>query len=593
VPFGGEPINLNRMYEWIASNSGSCTLVNSYGPTECSDVSTFHTLIHPAGLKNKEIPIGRAINNVKLYVLGDNFAVLPIGAVGELYIGGAGLARGYLNRSELTKACFIDNPFATVDDIAKGYTRLYKTGDLVRYLPNGNADGNLEYLGRNDSQVKIRGYRIELGEIETVLSSLDSVKQAVVIDREREGNKYLAAYVLSTNEQTLETESLIDSLTQVLPEYMVPATFTVIDAIPLTLNGKLDRRALPEPEWVSVDNYTAPRNALETLLCGILQSVLGLEQVGVHDNFFRSGGDSILSIKLVAAIRYELDVDIPLSTFFSLPKIALLCNWLTKESGKDDLLKILTPESSAQQKLFMIHPASAGSEVYVPLALALSDTFNCIGIDNYNHSSKVNISSLQKVASMYVDLILAHTSMDESIHLLGWSLGGQLALEMAYLLESRGAKNIKVFLLDSIMNSEPLNGLKRQLDMSSSLLKIREMLYGMGVTDKNHIEKVLQVYPLEVAMGQCEQSGRLEYTEVILFKAGLIEGNIEEYDEVLCHMSQFVVELPDNNVAKWLDKPMTVTLIKDKHHSNIIESIEEIRMGILECFALDEAIELI
>jgi amino acid adenylation domain-containing protein len=384
----------------LTSFGQHCQVFNAYGPTEITVCATANEYQTGDSANN----IGTGVNNTQLYVLDERLALMPLGASGELYIGGAGLARGYLNRPELTKACFIDNLFATEDDIKKGYTRLYKTGDLVRYL----ADGNLEYLGRNDSQVKIRGYRIELGEIETALSSLDSVKQAVVIDREREGNKYLAAYIVlhgqSVNEQAangqaldnekaLDTDRLIASLTQALPEFMVPATFTIIDAIPLTINGKLDRRALPEPAWVSVDNYTAPRNALETQLCEIWQSVLGLERVGIHDNFFRSGGDSITAMKLVAVIRRELSVDIPLSTFFSRPQIALCCDWLTKGTCQYDLLKILTPESSAKQMLFMIHPASAGCEVYVPLASTLSTEFNCIGIDNYNYHSGIQVSS--------------------------------------------------------------------------------------------------------------------------------------------------------------------------------------------------------
>ncbi|NRD72647.1 amino acid adenylation domain-containing protein [Shewanella sp. VB17] len=595
---GGEALTAALIRQLLAQDNRPEKLLNGYGPTE----STTFTTTYDCESFGESVPIGKPMNTRKVYVLDCNRQLVPMGAVGELYIGGAGLARGYLNRPDLTQACFIDNPFATEADIAKGYTRLYKTGDLMRYLP----DGCLEYLGRNDNQVKIRGYRIELGEIETALSSLDSVKQAVVIDREREGNKYLAAYIVSNeqvlneqavdgqsrNQQALETDSLIASLTQALPEYMVPATFTVIDAIPLTINGKLDRRALPEPAWVSVDNYTAPRNAFETQLCEIWQSVLGLEQVGIHDNFFRSGGDSISAIKLVSAIRRELNVDIPLSTLFSLPKIALLCDWLTKGAGKEDLLKMLTPESTVKRKIFMIHPANAGSEVYVPLALSLADEFNCIGIDNYNHHSEINISSLNQMAAMYIDLILDHTSIAEPIYLLGWSLGGQLALEMAYLLESRGAKDIKVFLLDSVMNSEPLHRLKKQMDMPSMVLKMREVLHEEGEVDSDYIEKVLQVYPLEIAMAQCEQSGRLEYAEVTLFKAGLTDCRMGD-DVISNNMSRFVVELPDNNVTQWVEKPLTVRLMNNRHHGNIIESVGEIRMEIMKCLLLDEAIELI
>ena len=226
------------------------------------------------------------------------------------------------------------------------------------------------------------------------------------------------------------------------------------------------------------------------------------------------------------------------------------------------------------------------------LALALADEFNCIGIDNYNHSSKAKISSLKQMAVMYVDLILAHTSISESIHLLGWSLGGQLALEISYLLESRGAKDIKVFLLDSIMNSESIRRLRKQFDMSSSLLKMRGVLYAGGITDKNHIERILLAFPFEIEMAQCEQSGKLHYAEVTLFKAGLVDESIDKDDDVSCQMSLLTSQLPDNNVTRWVDKPITVTLINDKNHLNIIESIEEIKMGILNSMVLDDLVTL-
>ncbi|NRD71665.1 amino acid adenylation domain-containing protein [Shewanella sp. VB17] len=275
---GGEALTPDLIRQLLAQESRPEKVLNGYGPTESTTFTTTYDCDHFGG----SVPIGKPINTRKVYVLDSDRKLSPLGVSGELYIGGAGLARGYLNCPDLTAASFIKNPFATAEDIEKGYTRLYKTGDLVRYL----ADGHLEYLGRNDSQVKIRGYRIELGEIETALSLLDSVKQAVVIDRERDGAKYLAAYVMLTKGHVLDIDSVMASLAQSLPEYMVPATFTDIDAVPLTINGKLDRRALPEPTWVNRDNYTAPRNELETRLCEIWQSVLGLERVGIHDNFF-------------------------------------------------------------------------------------------------------------------------------------------------------------------------------------------------------------------------------------------------------------------------------------------------------------------
>ena len=218
------------------------------------------------------------------------------GHVGSGYIGGAGLARGYLNRSELTKERFIVNPFATEKDIERAHTRLYKTGDLVRWLQNGD----LEYIGRNDFQVKIRGFRIELGEIENCLSSYSDIKQVSVIVKERingaNNDKYIVAYYVSS--ESISEDLLITHLNQAVPDYMIPSVFVQLRAMPLTINGKLDRKALPEPTFMSKKQYMPPRNEIESSLCNIWESMLGIEMLGIDDDFFRIGGDSILSIKL-------------------------------------------------------------------------------------------------------------------------------------------------------------------------------------------------------------------------------------------------------------------------------------------------------
>ncbi|WP_188047588.1 non-ribosomal peptide synthetase [Vibrio vulnificus] len=265
-----------------------------YGPTE----ATIQSATCRFDETEAAVRIGSAVSNTQLFVLGEQQQLLPIGVPGELYIAGAGVARGYLNRPGLTAERFIANPYATKTDKTNGFDRLYRTGDLVRFLP----DGNLEYLGRNDCQVKIRGFRIELGEIESALTALDWVQQALVIDCEHDGNKFLAAYLVTSHGQTFDTDVVRSSLSTALPDYMVPATFTMLEAIPLTSNGKVDRRALPEPELVAQVEYVAPQDELEVLLCRIWMEVLGLELVGVTDNFFRIGGDSIQSVKVVSRL---------------------------------------------------------------------------------------------------------------------------------------------------------------------------------------------------------------------------------------------------------------------------------------------------
>ncbi|WP_445365633.1 amino acid adenylation domain-containing protein [Microbulbifer sp. ANSA001] len=288
---------------------------NEYGPTEATVCVTQQKIEKP-----DQINIGKPIDNVRLYVLNEYGHYSPVGVIGELYIGGACLARGYLNRETLTQQRFIPNYFATQEDLDKGYDRLYRTGDLVRWLP----DGSLEYFGRNDSQIKIRGYRIETSEIENTLCTHPEIKQAVVIKRELKGNQVLAAYLVSTHDVVLDCDAIKSFLQSSLPNYMVPDSYNLIDVIPLNINGKFDPNLLPEPELVTQHNYEAPRNELERHLCTVWQEVLKLDKVGIEDNFFRIGGNSINAVKLTAVSRKLSGIDIPLRLLLEHSTIARL-----------------------------------------------------------------------------------------------------------------------------------------------------------------------------------------------------------------------------------------------------------------------------
>ncbi|MFB2982742.1 amino acid adenylation domain-containing protein, partial [Microseira sp. BLCC-F43] len=275
VLIGGEP--LDKATWKLLANTAQISFYNVYGPTECTvNASVCHVQTAPA-----QPTIGRPLANVQIYILDSHLQPVPIGVPGELHIGGAGLARGYLNRPELTGEKFINHPFSQEPG-----ARLYKTGDLARYLP----DGNIEFLGRIDYQVKVRGYRIELGEIERVLEQHPSVRQAVVLAREDEaGDKRLVAYIVAKQEQPSPADELRGFLKQKLPEYMVPNAFVFLDALPLTPNGKLDRRALPAPDQTrpeSEANFVVPRDDLELQLTLIWEKVLGIQPIGVMDNFF-------------------------------------------------------------------------------------------------------------------------------------------------------------------------------------------------------------------------------------------------------------------------------------------------------------------
>ena len=298
----------------------SLKLNNLYGPTEASIDVSFYDCVGLAKSDLASVPIGKSIDNIQLYILNKNLKPCPIGAPGELYIGGAGLARGYLNQEELTKERFITNPFAQELSLSK-LDRIYKTGDLVRWL----SDGNIEYLGRTDFQVKVRGFRIELGEIENVLAKHKNISQVSVIDKEKEGQKYLVAYyVIAKDKKDPEIDDLKNYLSETLPDYMVPAAFMKLDEMPLTPNGKINRRALPEPDMSLMgEEYVAPENEIEKKLAEIWCDILKLDKIGIHDNFFSMGGDSIISIQLVSKARNS-DIYFTPKDLFQNPTIAQL-----------------------------------------------------------------------------------------------------------------------------------------------------------------------------------------------------------------------------------------------------------------------------
>ncbi|MEG4028408.1 MULTISPECIES: amino acid adenylation domain-containing protein [unclassified Microcoleus] len=335
---GGEVLSWNLL-ETIQKYAPDCSVFNHYGPTE----ATVGVLAYP--IKDREncisetVPLGRPINNAQIYLLDSHLQPVAIGVSGELYIGGASLARGYLNQPQLTAAKFIINPLRNAegilrsDSLAIPSNRLYKTGDLARYLP----DGNIEFLGRIDSQVKLRGFRIELGEIEAALSQHSAVREAVVLLLENEpGNQRLVAYVVPARESALSINELRSFLKEKLPDYMVPSALVVIKALPLTANGKIDRRALPAPEAARADladTFVAPSTPIEKMLAEIWAELLGLEKVGIYDNFFDLGGHSLLITQLLAKVREIFQVELPLRVLFEAPTVAGLAEKIERQQG--------------------------------------------------------------------------------------------------------------------------------------------------------------------------------------------------------------------------------------------------------------------
>ncbi|MGG5272672.1 amino acid adenylation domain-containing protein [Pseudomonas syringae pv. coryli] len=371
VVLGGEPIQVARL-EMLPEPRPE--FINSYGPTECSDVVAWHRLVDDIDCYRSSVfPIGRPIANTRIYLLDTHGQPVPIGVSGEIHIGGAGVARGYLNLPELTAERFLDDPFS-----AEPAARMYKSGDLGRWL----ADGNIEYLGRNDDQVKLRGFRIELGEIESKLSECPGVREAVVLVREhRPGDKRLVAYLTAQEGAVLSVAQLREQLSQGLAEYMIPSAFVTLARFPLTPNGKLDRRALPAPEddaYASRD-YEAPAGEVEHTLAQIWQALLGLERVGRHDHFFELGGHSLLAVQLVSRLRQRFEVEVALRDVFAEPTLQGLARQV--ENARLSAQTPLTlvdrdlplPLSWAQQRLWFLDQLdrAAGAAYHIPAGLRL------------------------------------------------------------------------------------------------------------------------------------------------------------------------------------------------------------------------------
>src|SRR5215813_13196004 len=378
----GEQLQITQPIISLFNKLKDCKLRNHYGPSE-SHVVTAFTLGGPPDAWSSLPPIGRPISNTQIFLFDEYLNPVPIGVCGEVYIGGDGLARGYLNRPELTAERFVPHPFSTDPD-----ARLYRTGDLARY----RSDGNIEFLGRVDNQVKIRGFRVELGEIESALGQHPAVCEAVVLAREDDPDdpltsprtgKRLVAYVIANDGSPFHNE-LGSFLKQKLPDYMVPSAFVLLDAFPLTANGKIDRKALPAPDHSRrevEEGYQAPRTPAEEMLVEIWAEVLKLESIGVHDNFFDLGGHSLLATQVISRIRGSFQVEVPLRALFESPTVAGLAGHIEEARRKEQGLQpppSLTVSrereslSFAQQRLWFIDQLEPQSAVYnVPGALRI------------------------------------------------------------------------------------------------------------------------------------------------------------------------------------------------------------------------------
>ena len=367
ITMAGEPVVPSQL---MALSEPRPEIVNNYGATECAGTAIYYRV--PSDLErycDLSLPIGRPIWNTRIYILDSHQQLVPVGVTGEIHISGAPVGRGYLNRPELTEERFVRDPFTAEAD-----ARMYKTGDLGRWL----ADGTIECLGRNDFQVKIRGSRIELGEIESALRQHPQLRETVVAVYEPvPGDKRLVAYLVSRGASAPTPSELRDFLKLKLPEFMVPSAFVFLDALPLTPNGKLDRKALPAPNQIrSVFDqaYVPPRSPIEEMLEAIWREILNIEQIGIHDNFFELGGHSLLAVQLIVRINKQLQIEFPLHLLFEEPTVAGLSELLTKtfeQTPAVDIGKIHTiprdlpiPASYSQQRLLFLDRMLGASGLY-------------------------------------------------------------------------------------------------------------------------------------------------------------------------------------------------------------------------------------
>nr|WP_244172052.1 non-ribosomal peptide synthetase [Myxococcus virescens] len=440
VNLAGEPLAQSLVEAIHQSAPGVQRVLNLYGPTEDTTYSTW--TMAPRGA-TREPTVGRPIEGTRAYVLDALGQPVPQGVAGELYLGGAGLARGYVDRPELTAERFVPDAFSP-----RPGARLYRTGDRVRWLP----DGVLQYLGRIDQQVKVRGFRIELGEIEAVLRRHPDVREAVALvhDDGSEGRR-LVAYIVPQPDRVPDATALRRFVKEGLPDFMVPSAVMVLASLPLTPNGKVDRKALPAPDALRPEStraYVAPRDALELLLMRIWEELLGTGPIGIHSDFFELGGHSLLAMRMVSLIRERLGRSLPVVSLFQAGTLAELASRLRQSPGHASPL-VPIQSGGSQRPVFCVHPVSGNVLPYLELSRRLGPdqpfyAFQALGLDG----ERAPLGTVEAMASTYVEAMRG-VQASGPYRLAGWSLGGVVAFEMARQLEQQGEQVEQLTLIDA------------------------------------------------------------------------------------------------------------------------------------------------
>lgn len=469
-----EPLLSDIPKIWQTELKPEIRFVNMYGQTETSGIIATYSIPQTNEDKAKVVPIGKPIANTQIFLLNDELVPVTDGETGEIYIGGLTLGKGYLNRPDLTKERFTDDPFSSSPN-----TRLYKTGDLGRRLPNGA----IAFAGRLDYQVKIRGKRVELGEIETSLALHPDVKQTVVVGNEApSGDVRLIAYIvpepsLAEVRQVEFVRELRGYLQGKLPDYMVPSFFVRLSAFPLTPNGKIDRKALPSLEETQkglATTYVPPRNGIELKLTEIWQKVLGVPQVGIQDNFFEVGGNSLLAVSLLNKVETALGTSLPVSIFAEAQTIEELSHYLSESRSSNSQKLLITLQNGNSQKtpIFFAHALWGNTLFYRRFIDYLDLDHPCYGIESIGSSGKHEpATSIGKMVDRYLEEILT-VQPQGPYFLCGYSLGGIIVYELAQRLIERGQSIAFLCLIDSVnpdrQKPSPVEG-KQSLTLRNSL----------------------------------------------------------------------------------------------------------------------------
>lgn len=530
VFLGGEAIAFDRLERWYREND--CLLVNSYGPSECTDISSFYILEKDAidSLQGTSIPIGKANDNILLYVLNQHQELLPVGLPGELYVGGLGVGAGYLNNATLNAQRFFENPF--------GEGQIYKTGDLVKY----REDGNIEYIGRTDFQIKVRGVRIEPGEIESRIAAMDGIQECVVI---LDGSDRLVAYVASerfTKTPTVLIERIESELRRTLSAGMQPSHYVVLGKLPLSPNGKVDRSALPEPTLFQRE-FVSPETAAEIKLAEIWQSVLIVNRVSRYDNFFEIGGHSLVAIQLISRINKAFDVDVPLAILFEAQTLDVLA--LQLENFSNDQWSALVPiQTNGEKVLFLVHPLGGEILTYRDFARAMSDEYSVYGIQSSGMMTGQDvIDDLSVMVRRYADEM--ETVCQSGIYYLaGRSIGGVLAIALAHEIERRGHKVEMVVLFDTFVptkNNLEMLGLEHARAALGAFIQIDDSEL-VALNELEHLEnlfnqaKAAYLLPQELEFSQVGNRYLVAKANIKLTQAAALEMKQSKITYPLIHI---------------------------------------------------------